>query len=235
MKVLLVDDDTDLLDVTAYALRREGFNVIMATDGEQALRRWQTDQPDLIVMDVGLPGASGFDICQKIRQSSSTPVILLTALNAEEQIVRGFQLGADDYVTKPFSPRQLAMRIRAVWRRGTTAGTPEPVRELRVGRLTLDMESHEARHGDQVVQLTPIEFGLLYILAANAGRVVSSSRLVDYAWGYDGGDVSLLKTHISHIRTKLEWPQSGLGEITAVPRVGYRFTPGEEGEASAGA
>ncbi|HEX5501676.1 MAG TPA: response regulator transcription factor [Thermomicrobiales bacterium] len=237
MKVLLVDDDTDLLDVTAYALRREGFNVIVATDGVQALRRWQSDKPDLIVLDVGMPHLGGFEVCRKIRQASTTPIIMLTSFHDEEHVIQGFQLGVDDYVTKPFSPRQLAMRIRAIWRRGARAGEPEPAREMGVGALTLDTEAHQVHHGGQVVQLTPIEFRLLYILATNAGRVVSASRLVDYAWGYDGGDVSLLKTHFSHIRTKLGFPGSGLGEICAVPRVGYRFTAGAgpDGRAEVGA
>ncbi len=224
MKILLVDDDVDLLDVTAYALRREGFTIIVATDGAQALRRWQSERPDLVVLDVGLPHHTGFEVCRTIRQGGDTPVILLTGLHAEEHVVRGFQLGADDYVTKPFSPRQLAMRIRAVLRRGPQTGQPEPVRQLRLGELALDRESHEARHGERAIALTPIEFRLLYILASNAGRVVSSSRLVDYAWGYDGGDVSLLKTHISHLRKKLALPQADLGDIRAVPRVGYRLT-----------
>ena len=150
-------------------------------------------------------------------------MILLTALNQEEQIVQGFQAGADDYVTKPFSPRQLAMRIRAIWRRAPNwrAGA-----DARVARrpLVLDAESHDVRLDDRPIQLTPIEFRLLYILAANNGRVVSTSRLVDYAWGYDGGDISLLKTHVSHIRKKLQLPQDEIGEIRAIPRVGYRLT-----------
>ena len=223
MKVLLVDDDIDLLDVTSYALRREGFNVIVATDGLQAQQRWETDHPDLVVSDVAMPRMNGLELCQRIRRDSTTPVILLTAMNGEEQIIKGFELGADDYVTKPFSPRQLAMRIRAVWRRGSMTSEPDAVRQLRVGELVLDVESHEVIHRDQDIQLTPIEFKLLYILAANRGRVVTSSRLVDYAWGYDGGDVSLLKTHISHIRKKLQLPQPDLGDIRAVPRVGYRL------------
>ena len=223
MKILLVDDDDDLLDVTAYALRREGFNVIVANDGAQAIRRWEQDRPDLVILDVNMPHFSGFEVCRRIRQADTTPVILLTALNQEEQIVQGFQAGADDYVTKPFSPRQLAMRIRAIWRR-VANGEPEPVRELCVGPLVLDAESHDVRLDNRPIQLTPIEFRLLYILAANNGRVVSTSRLVDYAWGYDGGDVSLLKTHVSHLRKKLDLPQEAIGEIRAIPRVGYRLT-----------
>jgi len=235
MKLLLVDDDTDLLDVTAYALRREGFNVIVATDGAQALQRFEHEQPDLVVSDVIMPRVDGFDLCQKVRQASTTPVILLTGLNNEEQIIRGFQLGADDYVTKPFSPRQLAMRVRAVWRRGSMLSEPAPTREIRVGELLLDIESHEAWHHETLIQLTPIEFKLLHILCVNYGRVVSSARLVDFAWAYDGGNVSLLKTHISHIRGKLQLPQADIGDIRAVTRVGYRLTraadvPAREGE-----
>jgi DNA-binding response OmpR family regulator len=223
VKVLLVDDDVDLLDVTAYALRREGFNVIVASDGQQALHRWKHDQPDVVVSDVLLPGPDGFEVCYQIRESSSTPVILLTGLNSEEQILRGFRAGADDYVTKPFSPQQLAMRIRAVWRRGTNTGEPEPLRELRLEEFTFDIESHEVTYQGEPIQFTPIEFKLLQILAVNCGRVVSLSRLVDYAWGIDGGDVFLLKTHISHIRKKLRLPRGGLEDIASVPRVGYRL------------
>ena len=223
MKVLLVDDDLDLLDVTAYALRREGFNVIVAADGSQALRRWESDQPDVVVLDLRLPRLSGFEVCRKIREKGTTPVILLTSLDEEEHILQGFRLGADDYVTKPFSTKQLSMRIRAVARRAADQQSAEPVRELRVDDLVLDVESHEARRGDLVVQLTPTEFRLLYMLASNAGRVVSSARLVEYAWGYDGRDVSLLKTHISHIRKKLHLPSEGPGAICALPGVGYRL------------
>ena len=224
MKILLVDDDTDLLDVTAYALRREGFSVIVATDGLQAIQRLERDEPDLIVSDVSMPRLNGLALCEQIRRTSSIPIILLTGFNNEEQVIQGFKVGADDYVTKPFSPRQLAMRIRAVLRRGTTSSDPEIARELRVGDLILDMESHEVTFHDRQIQLTPIEFQLLYILAANYDRVVSSSRLVDFAWGYDGGDTSLLKTHISHIRKKLQMPDCGIGDIRAIPRVGYRLT-----------
>jgi DNA-binding response OmpR family regulator len=220
MKILLVDDDTDLLDVTAYALRREGFTILVATDGQQALRRWEAERPHLVILDVGLPKLSGFDVCRRIRQTSTTPVILLTGLSDDEHVVQGFRLGADDYVTKPFSPRQLAMRIRAVWRRGLQPGEPEPVRQLDLGDLVLDVEAHEVRCGPGVARLTPIEFRLLYMLALNSGRVVSSARLVEYAWGYDGSDTSLLKTHMTHIRKKL-----GLtaGDLSAVPGVGYRL------------
>ncbi len=225
MKILLADDDLDLLDVTSYALRREGFNVIAVADGMHALRSWQSDHPDVVILDATMPRMSGFEVCRQIRQSSQTPVIMLTALNNEDHVIQGFQIGADDYVTKPFSHRQLAARILAVWRRSAQGDSVQPVRELQVGNLYLDRESHEVRCGDQEVRLTPTEFRLLYILAANAGHVVNSYRLVDYAWQYDQGDPSLLKTHISHIRKKLGLPRGGVGDINVVPRVGYRFLP----------
>src|SRR5690242_15946269 len=113
MKILLVDDDPDLLDITAYALRREGFDVLVAADGVQALRRWEGEQPDLVVLDVGLPNLSGLDVCRQIRQSSETPVIMLTGASEEQRILEAYTNGADDYVRKPFSPKQLALRVRA--------------------------------------------------------------------------------------------------------------------------
>jgi DNA-binding response OmpR family regulator len=182
VKILLVDDDTDLLDVTSYALRREGFNIIVATDGAQAVHRWENDRHALVVLDVGLPRMSGFEVCRRIRHASQTPVILLTALHDDDSVVQGFRLGADDYVTKPFSPRQLAMRIRAVCRRGSHHGKPEPARERRVGDMGLDVEGHEVTRGGRTVRLTPLEFRILHLLASNAGRVVRATRLVEYAW-----------------------------------------------------
>jgi two-component system OmpR family response regulator len=226
MKVLLVDDDPDLVDVTSYALRREGFNVIVAGTGQQALQRWEADQPDLVVLDVGLPNLNGFEVCRKIRDNSSTPVIFLTGMTQDENVVRGFHLGADDYVPKPFSPKQLAMRIRAVWRRTATPGAGVPKAQLQLGNLLLDVEAHEVYLDGEPVKMTPIEFRLLRVLATNLGRVVSGTQLVDLVWGYDGGgDVSLLKTHISHIRRKIS-AEDGKAPVSiqAVPGVGYRLT-----------
>jgi two-component system response regulator MtrA len=148
----------------------------------------------------------------------------VTALRDEEDIVRGFRLGADDYVIKPFSPRELTMRIRAVVRRGRRAAAEPAGPELRVGDLVLDVEGYEARVGERVVQLTRLEFRILHLLAVNVGRVVSYGRLVEYGWGYDGGDVALLKTHVCHIRAKLKLPRGRLGDILAMPGVGYRLT-----------
>jgi len=221
MKILLVDDDTDLLDVTAYALRREGFNVIVATDGAQALRRWESDDPDLVLLDVGMPRMSGLEVCRKIRQTSTTPVIMLTAASDEEHVVQGFRSGADDYVSKPFSPKQLALRIRAVMRRSAGQTVTESQRILQVGEFTLDLESHQVTRGDEIVQLTPLEFRIFHMLAINEGRVVTFSRLVEFGWGYDGGEPAMLKTHISHLRKKLKLEPGRPGYIQVLHGVGY--------------
>jgi DNA-binding response OmpR family regulator len=223
-RVLVVDDDHTVREVVVSYLRAHEHEVVEVGDGEAALREMRERPADLVVLDLMLPGIDGIEVCRRMRESGDVPVVMLTALGEETDRVVGLEVGADDYVTKPFSPRQLAMRIRAVWRRSAPSGEPEAVRELRVGELLLDAESHDVRFRDEPIQLTPIEFKLLYILAANTGRVVSTSRMVDYAWGYDGGDVSLLKTHVSHIRKKLGLPHEDLGEIRAIPRVGYRFT-----------
>jgi DNA-binding response OmpR family regulator len=221
MKALLVDDDPDLLDLTTYALRREGYTVLCAIDGQQAIQRWESENPDIVLLDANLPKLNGFEVCRRIRHDSETPVIMLTGRDDEEDVVRGFRVGADDYVTKPFSAKQLSMRMKAVLRRSRSDPYRQPVSEVRVGDLVLDLQSHEATKGGKRVQLTTLEFRILYILAMNEGRIIPYSRLVEYAWGYDGGDASLLKTHICHIRKKLGMPVDNEGGIRAVPGVGY--------------
>jgi DNA-binding response OmpR family regulator len=223
VKLLLVEDDPDLLEVTAYALRREGFNVIMAEDGRQALRIWQANRPDVVILDLGLPEIDGLQVCRTIRQHDDTPVIMVTAQADEDQVVQGFRVGADDYVTKPFSPRQLAWRIRAVARRAASAAAAARPPALQFGDLTLESESHEVRSGDRVVRLTPTEFRLLYMLASNPTRVVSSDRLLTYAWGHNADDQSLLKTHFSHLRRKLDSLVADGVTIQSLPQVGYRL------------
>ena len=232
MKILLADSDVDTLDVTTYSLRREGFIVITATNGPDALQLWQTEQPHMLLLAAGLSQLNGMEVCHRVRQREDTPVIVLSERTDDDHVVQAFRLGADDFVARPFSPRQLVMRIRALWRRRGPSSVPEPQRELQVGSLLLDVDSHEVRRGDRVIHLTPTEFRLLHILAINAGRVVSGARLVEFAWGYDESDVLLLKTHICHIRSKLKLARGRPGDIVSIPGVGYRLTLEEPAQTS---
>src|SRR6266542_6384228 len=154
MKVLVVDDDVDLLDLTTYALRRVGYSVFAAVDGTQALHRWETENPDIILLDANLPKLNGFEVCRRIRHESETPIIMITARDEEEDVLRGLQLGADDYVTKPFSMRQLAARMKTVLGRCNTDRFNQAVSELRVGDLVLDVESHETLKAGEPVEIT---------------------------------------------------------------------------------
>ena len=231
MKILLADDDPETLELARDALGEYGYRVIGARDGLQALRRWEMEQPDLVVVDANLPGTNGFDVCRAIRQKSSTPVIVLGERNAEEDVVRGFQVGADDYVAKPFSHMQLAMRVRAVLTRSRGSAEAKPVPQILVGNLTLDLESHEIRNGEQAVRLTPIEFRLLYLLALNAGRVVNTTQLIDYAWTYETADPSMLKIHITRIRGKLRELGVDPAKLKSIRWVGYSLATPSTGEA----
>jgi DNA-binding response OmpR family regulator len=223
MKVLVVEDDVDLLDLVIYALRREGFTAIPALDGAQALYQWEAENPDIILLDANLPKLNGFEVCRRIRHESSTPIIMLTARDDEEDIVRGLQLGADDYVTKPFSAKQLGARIKAVLRRSRKDPYTQVASELKVGNLVLDVQSNETLRDGVPIEITPLEFRILFMLAMNANRVIPYSRLVEYAWGYDRGDANLLKTHVCHLREKLHMPISEQTGIKAVPGVGYKL------------
>ena len=221
MKVLIVDDDTDLLDVMTYALRREGYDVVAAAHGHQAMERIRADLPDIVVLDVGLPELNGFEVCRRIRHVSDVPIIMLTARTEERDLLRGLQLGADDYITKPFSLKQLAARMEVILRRCRSDQYKKAVSEVRAGNLVLRLQSYEVLLGEEAIQLTPLEFRILYMLAMNEGQIIPYARLVDYAWGYEGGDVSLLKTHVCHIRRKLRMPLEGEGAIRSLPTVGY--------------
>jgi DNA-binding response OmpR family regulator len=221
MKVLLAEDDSDLLDLLTYALRREGYTVLSAMDGSQALKRWEAEPPDIVLLDANLPKTDGYEVCRRIRHDGKVPVIMLTARDEEEDILRGFRLGADDYITKPFSARQLIARMTAVLRRSQADPYRQVSREVRIGDVLLDLQSYSVKAHDRDIQLTPLEFRILYLLGVNEGRVIPYSRLVEYAWGYEGGDSSLLKTHICHIRQKLNLSAGKNGGIRAVPGVGY--------------
>jgi len=221
MKILLADDDLDLTDVTEYALRREGHTVTIAHDADQALAQFFSEQPDVLLLDIGIGPFDGFEVCRRVREASNAPVIMVTARDSEWDMARAFELGADDYVTKPYSFRQLIMRIGAVTRR---ARSTAPATSLHAGPLRLDAETGDVTVSERPVRLTRLEFRLLQCLLANSGRVATVERLLQFAWTSDRGDLNVLKTHISHLRRKLSAP-AGEPEVVIenVPGIGYRL------------
>ena len=202
MKVLVADDDADLLELIAFTLTQAGYLVIRAADGPGAVRRFAEESADLVVLDINMPGASGFQVCEAIRKRSRVPVIMLTVRGEEEDLVRALGLGADDYLTKPFSPRTLLARIKALLRRaGMESRAP-----LAAGRIALDPDEHTVRVGNATaVHLTKLELRLLQMLLANAGHTVSSDRLLIQVWGHrNSGDRQLLKQLVHRLRHKIE-------------------------------
>jgi DNA-binding response OmpR family regulator len=233
IKILLVEDDPDILDLTAYVLRRERFVVVEASDGAQALRRWKTDRPDLVIMDLGLPGMDGFELLRRIREEDQTPVLVITGRKDAHDILRCFNLGTDDFVPKPFEHRELIARARAILRR-VQAGAGEATEpSVQLDGLTLDPVTYEVTWRDESVRLTPTEFRILYLLVTNAGHVVPASRLYTYVWGSEGADANALRSHISHLRRKLEASGPTPGTITSIPAVGYIFRRTTQPEAVA--
>ncbi|MEW5985177.1 MAG: response regulator transcription factor [Chloroflexota bacterium] len=221
MKVLVADDDRVLADLVAFTFRRERFQVIQVFDGEAAWQRWLAERPDLVVLDVNLLRLDGFTLCQRIRQQADTPILLLTVRGEEDDIVHGLQVGADDYVVKPFSPRQLVARAEAVLRRAGKVVTPA-VRQ--VGELTLDPGRREVRIGQtEPVPLTPLETRLLDYLMLNAGRVLTVEVLLDHVWGPEGGDRDMLRQLVRRLRSKIEPDPAQPTYIETVAGLGYGF------------
>ncbi len=202
MKVLIADDDRDLLNLIAFTLTQEGHLVVKAIDGQVAIHAFENEGPDIVILDINMPGSSGFQVCEAIRQKSQVPILMLTARGAEEDLVKALELGADDYMTKPFSPRTLLARIKALLRRAGVESTAP----LAVGRLALDAEEHTAQVGNNPpARLTKLELRLLQMLLANAGRTVNSDRLLMQVWGHrNSGDRQLLKQLVHRLRQKIE-------------------------------
>jgi len=222
MKVLIAEDDLDLLDLLSYSFRREGYVVLAAGDGQQALSRWESEPADLVVLAADLPKVNGLDVCRSIRRTSAVPMILYAEVEDRHRVIGGLDAGADDFLREPFHVAELLARMRAVLRR--RHGDVRPAAsELRVGDIVLDLESHQARCRRESAQLTPLEFRVLHLLMMNPGRIVPFARLLQYAWGYDGVDARVLKTHVSHIRRKLALPPGGADAILSVSSVGYRL------------
>ena len=227
MKALVADDDRVLAELVAFALRRAGFEVIQAHDGESTLRRWESSDPDIVVLDVNMPRMDGFAVCRQIRAQAERPVILLTVRDEEDDIVRGLELGADDYIPKPFSPRQLVARIHAVLRR---AGKPPTAAVRQVGRLRLDPSRRQVQVGDgDAVSLTPLECQLLEFLMLNAGHILTHNVIIDHVWGPEGADRDMLRQVVHRLRQKIEPDPSHPVHIETVPGLGYGLAADSDG------
>jgi DNA-binding response OmpR family regulator len=221
MRILIADDDRDLLALIAFTLTQAGYFVVRAADGETALRAFDAEAPDFVVLDINMPGANGFQVCEAIRTKSRVPIMMLTVRGEEEDLVRALELGADDFLTKPFSPRTLLARIKALLRRaGIESATP-----LIAGRVTLDLEEHAvAIDGGTPVRLTKLELRLLQMLLSNAGRSVNSDRLLAQVWGHrNSGDRQLLKQLVHRLRQKIEADPANPTILHTAPGSGYKL------------
>jgi DNA-binding response OmpR family regulator len=224
-RVLVVDDEPMVREVLARYLSKEGFDVDIAADGEAALSAFERSRPDLVLLDLMLPSVDGFDVLRRMQASGAPPVIMLTARGDEVDRIIGLEMGADDYVAKPFSPREVVARVRAVLRR--TGSTPRrPADVLDFGDLVVDGRRREVTVGGRQLRLTPKEFDLLYFLAAHPGTTFTRTELLEEVWDFAwDGDSSTITVHIRRLRTKLEADPARPRRLVTVWGVGYRFDP----------
>jgi len=221
-RILIVEDEASLAEPLAYLLSREGYEVTTASDGTSAVAMFDRVQPDLVLLDLMLPGMSGTDVCREIRTRSQVPIIMLTAKDTEIDIVVGLELGADDYVTKPYSSRELLARIKAVLRRRVEPEADPGV--LEAGPVRMDVDRHAVSVDGREVAMPLKEFELLELLMRNAGRVLTRGQLIDRVWGADYfGDTKTLDVHIKRIRSKIETVPSEPRLLVTVRGLGYRF------------
>lgn len=223
-RVLIVEDEPDLADPLAYLLRREGYEVEIAEDGALALAAFRERGADILLLDLMLPGMPGTEVCRQLRLTSHVPIIMLTAKDSEVDIVVGLELGADDYVTKPYSTRELLARMRAVLRRRNPEESDLDERILSGGRVTLDIDRHTVSVDGAEINMPLKEFELLEVLMRNAGRVLTRGQLIDRVWGTDYfGDTKTLDVHIKRIRSRIEQSPSEPSMLVTVRGLGYRF------------
>ncbi len=221
--VLVVDDEPTIREVVCRYLERDGFRTVEAADGESALASIEESEPALVVLDVMLPGVDGLEVCRRVRANSRVPIILLTARGEETDRIVGLELGADDYVTKPFSPRELAVRVRTVLRR---ISSDEPSARIEAGDLVIDAATRDVLRDGVELKLTAKEFDLLLFLAQNPRQVFSREHLMDRVWGYQAAfDTGTVTVHIRRLREKIEQDPSAPKRIETVWGVGYRFAP----------
>jgi DNA-binding response OmpR family regulator len=227
--ILLVEDERAITEPLAEALEREGFNAAVAGTAAEAMETAASRDPDLVLLDIGLPDGSGLDVCRELRRDSQVPIIMLTARGAESDRVAGLELGADDYIVKPFSAREVMARVRAVLRRATAAPSGDGGEPLRIGDVTLDTAKHEARLGDEPIELSRKEFELLRVLMESAGSVLTREALIDEIWDMNWfGSTKTLDVHISGLRKKLDDDPKEPRYIHTVRGVGFRFSGADE-------
>jgi len=220
-KILLVEDEPALVETITYNLRREGYEVLSETDGAAGLRVAQSATPDLVVLDLMLPTMDGMDVCRQLRRSSNVPILVLTARKSEADKVLGLELGADDYVTKPFSMRELLARIKAMLRRNRAS---QPPSRQAFGKFTLDDARHEIRKSAAPLALTPLEYSLLRFLLQHHGTTLSREMLLEQVWGYDfAGDTRTVDVHVRSLREKIEDDAAAPHYLLTVRGIGYRL------------
>ncbi|SDO28239.1 two-component system, OmpR family, response regulator RegX3 [Cryobacterium flavum] len=223
-RILLVEDESALSEPLSFLLEREGYEVVVAEDGPSAISEFDQNGTDLILLDLMLPGIPGTEVCREIRTRSTVPIIMLTAKDSEIDIVVGLELGADDYVTKPYSTRELVARIRAVLRRHEDQSTADVDTMLTAGTVRMDVERHAVTVSGELVNMPLKEFELLEFLLRNAGRVLTRGQLIDRVWGTDYfGDTKTLDVHIKRIRSRIETAPSEPVMLVTVRGLGYRF------------
>ncbi|HEV2779186.1 MAG TPA: response regulator transcription factor [Actinophytocola sp.] len=224
-RVLIVEDEESFADPLAFLLRKEGFTTAVAGTGQQALEEFDRNGADIVLLDLMLPGMSGTDVCKALRQRSTVPVIMVTARDSEIDKVVGLELGADDYVTKPYSARELIARVRAVLRRGGEAGEGDLLPQvLAAGPVRMDVERHVVTVGGTEISLPLKEFDLLEYLLRNVGRVLTRGQLIDRVWGADYvGDTKTLDVHVKRLRSKIEPDPSAPRHLVTVRGLGYKF------------
>jgi two-component system response regulator ResD len=223
-RVLIVDDEPNIREVVGLYLRRDGHDVVSATDGEEAIEVFRAREPDLVVLDLALPKISGLEVCRRMRADRRVPLIMLTARGEEEERIVGLSLGADDYVVKPFSPRELAARVAAVLRRVEGASGSVDQRVLSFDELRIDPNTREVLVRGEPVTLTATEFDLLYRLAASPGRVYTRDQLMESVWGYTfSADTSTVTVHVRRLREKVESDPARPRYLQTVWGIGYKF------------
>jgi DNA-binding response OmpR family regulator len=226
-RVLVVDDDETVRDVVRRYLEVAGFTVDQAGDGAQGLAQFAAHEPDLVVLDVMMPGINGLEVCKRLRQVSQVPIVMLTALGEEENRIAGLQLGADDYVTKPFSPKELALRVASVLRRARMPRPAPAAAELADGDLRLQMTARTATLAGRELPLTSREFDLLAFFLAHPGVAYSRADLLEKVWGWDFGDQSTVTVHVRRLREKIERDPAKPARVATVWGVGYRYDRGQ--------